>query len=200
MSVYPSSIQYINPVTQSIQYKTLITNFADLGEEKRKAKWAYPKRSVTLKYSALSKDDAETLWQFYLDRQGSYGSFVFFDSTGASSNQNFTYTKEYVGTGDSTTGVFNLPAIDSSGSHVAYLNTSSQGSTRYTFTSKGGANGEDKITFSSTYIPGSSERVLYSFTGRLKIRCRFAEDIYTFENFYDRLIDQGIKLQGLLNA
>ncbi len=198
MSVYPSSISYTNPTVQNIQFKTLFTRFSDLGTESRKAKWAYPKRSFVLKYSALSKTDAEVLWQFYLDRQGSYADFVFFESTGV--GDNYTYTKEYVGTGDSTTAVFNLPAIDSSGSHVVWLNTSSQGSTRYASSAGGGADGEDKITFSTTYIPSSSERVLYSFTGRLKARCRFADDILTFENFYDTIINKGVTLQGLLNA
>ena len=106
MSVYPSSISYTNPTVQNIQFKTLFTKFSDLGTENRKAKWAYPKRSFVLKYSALSKADAEVLWQFYLDRQGSYADFVFFESTGV--GDNYTYTKEYVGTGDSTTAVFNL--------------------------------------------------------------------------------------------
>lgn len=202
MSVYPgsSTISYVSPVVQNIQFKTLISKFANLGTESRKMKWAYPRRSVVLKYSALNKADAQTLWQFYLDRQGSYASFVFYESTGLSSTQNYTYAKEYVGTGDSTTAIFNLPAIDSSASHTVWVNTSSQASTRYAFAPKGGANGADKITFSTTYIPSSSERILYSFTGRLKINCRFANDILTFENFYDTIVNEGITLQGILNA
>jgi uncharacterized protein (TIGR02217 family) len=200
MATYPGSttITYINPVRQTIQFKTLVSKFGDQGEENRKAKWTYPRRNISVQYSALSKADAQTLWQFYLDRKGSYEAFAFFESTGVGSP--YTYSQEYVGTGDSTTAIFNLPAVDSSASHVVWVDSSSQGSTRYSMSYKGGSDGEDKLTFGTTYIPSSTQKILYDFTGRLKIRCRFAVDNLTFENFYDSIVNKGITLQGLLNA
>jgi len=207
MAVFPSpsSVPYTDPVTIEMRFKTLVSNFDDKGEEKRKQKWAYPKRSVSLQYKAISKEEAKTLWQFYQARKGQYESFVWFESTGIGSSAYNTYVDEYVGTGDSTTLVFNLPAINSSSIHKLYIASSSQNSTSYTFAAAAGSNGEDKVTLVSSSaggraVPTSTERITYDFTGRLKIRCRFAEDIFSFENFYDRLCDAGIKLSGILNA
>ena len=207
MAVFPSSISvpYTDPVAIDMRFKTLVSNFDDKGEEKRKSKWAYPKRSVSLQYKAASKSEAKTLWQFYQARKGQYEAFVWFESTGIGATAYNTYVGEYVGTGDSTTLVFNLPAINSSSVHKLYIANSSQDSTSYTFSAKAGSNGEDKVTLVSSSaggrtVPTSTERITYDFTGRLKVRCRFAEDIFSFENFYDRLCDASIKLSGILNS
>jgi hypothetical protein len=115
-----------------------------------------------------------------------------------------SYVDEYVGTGNSTTLVFNLPAVNSSQVHKLYIAGTSQPTSNYTFSAAGGPDGEDKVTVVSSSaggpsVPSSTVRLTYDFTGRLKIRCRFAEDIFSFENFYDRLVNVGIKLSGLLN-
>jgi len=207
MAVFPSStsVPYTDPVAIDMRFKTLVSNFDDKGEEKRKSKWVYPKRNVSLQYKAASKSEAKTLWQFYQARKGQYESFVWFESTGIGATAYNTYVDEYVGTGDSTTLVFNLPAINSSQVHMLYIAGTSVSTTNYTFTAKGGSNGEDKITMVSSAAGGlpfitSTERITYDFTGRLKIRCRFAEDIFSFENFHDRLCNADIKLAGMLNA
>ena len=207
MAIYPNTTDapYSNPVSIGMRFKTLVSNFDDLGEEKRKQKWLYPKREVTLKYESLSKGEAETLWQFYQARGGSYDSFAWFESTGVGVGSYHTYANEYVGTGNSSTLVFNLPAINSSQVHVLYIAGSSIASTNYTFSAGAGTNSEDKITMISSTAGGlpvitSTERITYDFKGRLKIRCRFAEDILSFENFYDRLVNMGIKLNGVLNS
>ena len=206
MAVYPeTSTPYTNPVTMDIEYKTLVSAFDNLGEEKRKQKWLYPKRSVTLKYQGLSKDEAEVLWEFYLSRKGRYNSFSWFESTGLGTTGSYrTYTSEYVATGDSTTLVFVLPAKGSSGSNTVYVNGLVASTSDYTMSYGGGGDGEDKITFLSSDSGGrsvltSTERITYDFGGRLKIRCRFADDIFSFENFYDTIVNSGVKLQGLLN-
>jgi hypothetical protein len=203
MTVYPSSIPYMNPVSITVRQKTLITAFDEEGEENRKQKWIYPKRDVTMSYQALSKDDAEAIYEYYIKRGGSYGSFSWFESSGLGTPR--TYTSEYVGTGDSTTLIFNLPAVESSASHTVYVAGTSANSTNYTFNAGGGPDNEDKITFiaSTTGGPGpptSTEKVTYSFTGRLKIRSRFAEDNLTYQTMYDRLVNTGVKLKGLLNS
>ena len=207
MATYPNTTDapYSNPVSIGMRFKTLVSNFDDLGEEKRKQKWLYPKREVTLKYESLSKSEAKTLWQFYQARRGAYESFVWFESTGIGATAYNTYVNEYVGTGDSSTLVFNLPAINSSSVHTLYSAGVAVSTSDYTFDAKGGSNGEDKITMISSTAGGlpvitSTERITYNFTGRLKIRCRFAEDIFSFENFYDRLVNMGIKLNGVLNS
>ena len=207
MASYPSStsVPYTDPVNIGMRWKTLISNFDNLGEEKRKQKWAYPKREVTLKYEAISKSEAETLWKFYQARGGMYNAFVWFESTGVGTSNYNSYVGEYVGTGDSTTLVWNLPAIDSSGTHALYLAGIAVSTSDYTLAAASGSNSEDKITFVSSSdggspVPTSTERITYDFTGRLKIRCRFAEDIHSFDNFYDRLANTGVKLSGLLNS
>ena len=207
MSIYPSStsVPYTDPVSIGIRFKTIVSNFDELGEEKRKQKWTYPKRNVVLKYGMVAKDEAETLWKFYQARAGKYNSFSWFESTGIGTTAYNSYVGEYVGTGDSTTLVFNLPAIDSSGSHTLYLAGGAVSTSDYVLAALGGPDGEDKITFVSSAagglpVPTSTERITYDFTGRLKIRCRFSEDIFSFDNFYDRLVNAGVKLSGLLNA
>ena len=207
MSIYPSSTSspYTDPVKIGMRWKTLVSNFDNLGEEKRKQKWTYPKREVTLKYEAISKTEAETLWKFYQARGGMYNAFSWFESTALGSSTYNDYEGEYVGTGDSTTLVFNLPAVDSSGVHTLYLAGGAVSTSDYTLSASGGPDSEDKITFVSSSdsglpVPTSTERITYDFTGRLKIRCRFADDIFSFDNFYDRLITAGVKLSGLLNS
>jgi len=207
MAIYPSStaVSYINPITMGMRFKTLISNFDDLGEEKRKRKWTYPKRDVTLKYEAISKSEAAGLWKFYQARHGAYEAFAWYESTALGSTAYNSYVGEYVGTGDSTTLVFNLPAINSSQVHVLYIAGTSQPTTNYTFSAGGGSNSEDKVTVVSSSaggppVPTSTERITYDFDGRLKIRSRFTEDYFSFENFYDRIINSGVKLSGLLNS
>jgi len=204
MTVYPSSIGYQNPIHIDIRYKTLISQFDEDGEEKRRQKWLYPKRDITLQYQALSKSEGETIWEFYCARKGSYGSFSWFEHTGLGSTAYHSYSSEYVATGDSTTLIFSLPSKDST-SYSVNLNAAAVSTSNYTISYGGGSDGEDKLTFISGPAgglgpPGTTQRITCDFIGRLKVRCRFAEDVYSFENFYDRLINSGVQLKGLLNS
>jgi hypothetical protein len=205
MSIYPSTIPYTSPLTVSLRTKTLVSSFDELGAEQRKQKWLYPKREIRLTYPAIEKSEAAVLWKFHMSRGGPYESFSFFESTGSGTASNYNaYVKEYVATGDSTTMVFPLPAKASSASHTVLVSDTIISSSRYTFAAAGGPDGEDKITFKSTATGGlrarSSERITYSFTGRLKVKCRFADDVQDFDSFYDRIATMGVKLKGLLNA
>jgi len=205
MAVYPyTTAPYTDPVKIDVNYKTLISNFDELGAEKRRQKWLYPKRDITVTYKALTKTQAEPLWEFYIARRGSYSAFTFFESTGHGTYR--SYSSEYVGTGDSTTLIFNLPAKGSSGAtHAVNKAGAAVSTSNYTMSFSGGSDGEDKVTFLSTAAgglgpPTSTERITYDFTGRLKTRCRFADDVFSFENFYDTIINFGVKLKGLLNS
>lgn len=209
MAVYPNSSDapYTNPIGLDMRFKTLISNFDDNGVEKRKQKWAYPKRNIKLDYKWISKSEAETLWQFYQARAGSFNSFVWFESTGIGATAYNSYVDEYVGTGDSTTLVFALPAVDSSQVNTFYVSGVAVAATsNYTFDAGGGPDGEDKLTLVSSSDngivgpPSSTERITYDFTGRLKVKCRFANDSFSFDNFYDRLVNSGVELAGLLNS
>ncbi len=203
MAVYPnpSTAPYTDPVTWGMEWKTLYSNYDDLGEEKRKQKWLYPRRNITLKYKALTKDEAEDLYEFYQARKGAYESFVWFESTGIGAYK--TYTSEYVGGMGSTEINFNLPSKGAT-ARTVNVGGAATATSNFTYSSGGGSNGEDKITFVSSSAgglnaPASTQYITYDFTGRLKINCRFAEDNLSWENFYDRIINMGVKLRGLLN-
>lgn len=193
MSVWPalSSVPYIAPITKTIRTKTLIST-VDSEKEFAKQKWLYPKRNWNLKYQGLTIAQARTLWQFFLSRKGQYTSFVIFDTVSD------TYTQEYVGTGDGSATVFNLPSKNAA-SYTLYLNGVSQvESTDYDFYEEGGADGEDKVVFTSA--PTDTYPILWTFTGYLKGRVRFAQDDLSFEVFYSALVNTGITLRGLLNS
>lgn len=195
MAKFPelSSVGYDDSEPVRLRFKTLVSQFDEVGAEQRKQKWLYPRRDVrVLNYKHKSKADARTLWQFYLDRKGPFEAFNLFL---ALSN---TYEGEYVGIGDGSTTVFNLPAKSSS-SYTVYKNGVEQtgSGVDYTFGEGGGTDGADKITF--TAAPASGDKVTYDFTGKLKIRCVFAEDYLDYETFYDRFVTLGIALRGQLN-
>ncbi len=182
-----------NPFQEEIAFKTLATDFEN-GQENTKQKWLYPRRSFTLKYQTITKDEARTLWQFFLDRKGKHEPFNLFLP-----HVNM-YSSEYVATGDGAETVFNLPS-KLAANYTLYQDGAplTEGvSYDYVFDSEGGADGADKITCNTAPPVGS--RLTFTFTGRLKVRAKFAEDMFSFETFYDRLANAGVKLKGLLNA
>jgi hypothetical protein len=194
MTAFPSltTIRYISPFPESLQFKTLISNYEDQGEEQRKQKWLFPKRSITLGYELIDIADAKTLWQFYCARKGSFEAFnLFYDRIDS-------YLYEYVGKGDGVTTVFNLPCSYSS-SRSLYANyTLLTLGADYTFTALGGTDGADRITFNPVLAAGNI--ITLSFTGYLKVRCRFAQDKLDFQTFYRLLTSMQLELKGLLNA
>ncbi len=187
-----STVGYGNPVVEEMQYKTLFTNYDDLGTERRRRKWLYPKRLITLQYSQLSLTEGRTLFDFYIARSGAYEAFTFYKY------ESETYTGEYVGTGDGSTVVMNLPCKGSS-SETVYIDGAEQtgGGTHYTLGAGTGTDGADKVTWVAA--PASGERVTVDFTGYLKIKCRFKDDKMSFETFMNAYRTIGIQLQGLLN-
>ena len=187
-----SSIPYMNPLIIDLRFKTLVSAFDEEGEEKRRRKWLFVKRDVTLSYKYLSRTDARTLWQFYIDRYGSYEAFNFF------LNYLDTYEGEYVGTGDGVETIFNLPSKNGS-TYSIYVDGVLQtgGGVDYDFGTGTGADGADKVTFVAA--PSDGEYITYDFVGILKVRCRFAEDNLSLEQIHNRFVSIGIILRGLLN-
>jgi len=191
MALLPS-VNYGNPVVEDMQFKTLMSNFDNLGVERRKRKWLYPKRTVTLQYNNITLSDARSIFQFYIDRSGAYEAFTFFKY------ETESFEGEYVGTGDGSTVTYDLPCKSSS-ARTLYLNSVAQTDpSDYTFSALGGLDGADQITFISA--PTSGHRIVLDFTGNLKVRCRFKEDNMSFETIYNRFRSFGVELQGLLNT
>lgn len=194
MALFPaySSITYGNPVIEEMQFRTLFSNFDNLGQERRKRKWLYCKRLITLQYTNITKAEGRTLFDFYIARSGAYDAFTFFKY------EYETYTGEYVGTGDGSTVLFNLPCKNSS-ARTVYLDGAEQTvDVDYTYSALGGTDGCDEITMDSA--PASGERLTLDFTGYLKIKCRFKDDNLSFETFMNTYRTVGIQLQGLLNS
>ena len=181
-----------NPLIQDQAYSTLVSGF-ESGAETRKQKRLYPRRHIKLRYRNITRDEARTLWSFHKARRGRLEAFNFFLPWPED------YEGEYVGTGDGSTTSYNAPARDATGVTV-YVDGTAQtgGGTDYTYTQGGGADGADLIEFVSA--PSAGARITMDFSGVLKIRCRYEEDVMEWETFYTRLVTTGLGLRGLLNA
>lgn len=182
----------VNPFSESIEFRTLGSEYEG-GESVTKQKWLFPKRSFPLKYKNITTANARTLWQFFMGRKGKHLPFNVFLPWAS------PYTGEYVGTGTGTTAIYNLPSMLASG-YTVYVGGAEQtgGGVDYTFTAAGGEDGADKITF--TTPPAAGAYITFDFSGRLKVRCKFGEDLMSFDTFYNRLVTTGLTLKGQLNA
>lgn len=189
MAVYPSTPSPTFPYVLEPEWRTLITPFDD-GSEQRRQKWLYSKYNVRLSYYGLSATASNTLWEFYQARKGSYEAFHFFEPLDASS-----HTGLYVGIGDSTTVNFDIPAKETA-SRVTYIN--GVVTTSVSYTTAAGTDGSDRVTFS--VAPTSTETITCDFVGKLRVRCRFAEDNLSREFFNEKLFSYGITLKGLAPA
>ena len=192
MAEYPSTVAYNVPFSVNHLWKTLTSNFDDQGKEKRRRKWLYPKRDISLVYNNnISYIEARTLWQFYLDRHGSYNAFSFFFS------ESDTYEGEYIGTGDGSTVLYDLPGKSTSTRTVYVAGSTMSTGTDYIPSAGVGGDGADIITF--LVAPADGDRITLDFSGLLRVTCRFNEDQLSYEQFYLRLTQMGVQLKGLLN-
>jgi hypothetical protein len=189
MAILPINT-YENPLDEQVEYKTLISQF-DGGAESRKQKYTYPRRNFSLSYKYLSKANALTLWDFYMERKGAYEAFYFVLPW------TNTYTKEYVDSGDGSTVLFNAPS-KSAASYDVYLDNVAQTVTTDYTVGSSGEESTNQITF--VVAPNDGEKITFSFTGYLKVRVRFSEDMFSFQTFYDRLVNTGVKLKGLIHG
>lgn len=199
MALYPTLTEapFIS-IKGSMDQKVLFTNFDGLGKEQRKRKWLYPKRSFELSYSVITDVELLTLTQFYNDRDGSYNSFTFiFPSTYSE-----TYTNEYVGSGDGSTTIYNMPCV--SESRTVYVDGNEQteaadatSSGNYYILEAQGQDGVDSLHLNFT--PTSSQRITCDFTGRLAARCRFDGTIdFNRQKYSFGFNSANTKLKGLL--
>jgi len=192
MAIYPqeSSVKISSPFSEQLQFKTLIGSAGVEGKEIRKRKRLYPRRLITLTYETITHTKARTLWAFYIARGGSYEAFTFYYP------RLDTYIKEYVGVGDGSTVAFDLPFQDGSDISV-YVDNALVNVDDYDVDIDSGTDDCDLLTFDTA--PSNGEKITASFTGYLKLRARFAEDVFDFDTFYRALTTTGIKLQGVLN-
>lgn len=187
-----TSVRPINPLSESIEFRTLSSEY-ESGAQVTKQKRLFPLRAYPLKYKSITKDNARILWQFFMGRKGKHLPFNLFHPF------EDDYIGEYVGTTDGSTTIYNLPSKMASG-YTVYVGgvAKAGGGVDYTFAATGGEDGADKITFAVALAAG--QYITIDFTGRLKVRCKFGEDMMSFETFRNRLVTTGLTLKGLLNA
>jgi hypothetical protein len=191
MEVFPTltSIPPDNPIEETINFKNIQASFGREAEERKKKEWDYPKRDISLKYNRISASDALTLWQFYLARGGSFEAFYFIHPF---IND---YEEEFVDICPGNLEYFLLPSKGAT-NYTLYANgVALNAGSDYYFYSQGSPDGIDYV---EVYPPEQGTVLSWSFTGRLVQRARFEDDSLSFETFYNRLSNIGLKLKGLL--
>ena len=187
MAAFPTSPVPQLPYNIDAVWKTIITAF-DSGVEQRRQKQIYAKFNVTLTYNALTTAEIQTLWNFYMARNGSYESFYFYTLETAD------WDGLYCGTGEGTAITFDIPGKSTS-SQTIYANGSAVSASDYTIVTGGGIEGSDRVTFDTA--PVVNTIITCDFTGFMRIRCRFEEDKMTKSGFSAALFSTGLKLHGL---
>ena len=180
MEVYPIDFPGLPPGTiRQVDFKTVISEL-ERGREFRRRKWVFPKRSFRLKYSYLTKEQADTLWNFFIRHQGAYRPFLF----------RFPYKSwnygEFVAKGDGETKQFDLPATDVSEITVYIDGVPSH----FSLLPGVGDGGKDRIEFPDPPPAGST--ITADFYGYLMITARFAEDSLSSEIWQAYLQNIGI--------
>jgi len=191
MAAFPNSPvpSYEQVVKQ--KYRTLISIF-DSGNEQRRAKWTSNRYDITLQYNALTSTQADTIWDFFKSRQGSYEAFVYF--VGEAEDKSYSLSSEYVATADGASSAFNLPCKHSTITAV-YYNGSLQSTTAWSKSSTNGPDNEDILH--TVGAPSSGTVITISGNGHLKVRCRFANDELSRSLFEKNLYKMQVELTGL---
>lgn len=216
--VYPTTPVPSWPYDIKIRWNTTVSSF-DGGKEQRRQKNLYPKYDVSLTYPVLTESNMQILWSFYQSKKGTYEPFYFY------SLESTEWESCYIGIGDGTTVTFDLPgrstsnviiyqdgvALSATGVSDILLENddileSEAGDTivketldapEYVLHSAGGGGGSDRVTFITA--PAVNDLLTCDFTGYLRIRCRFQEEL-SRSAFTAALYRTGIKLKGLANV
>jgi hypothetical protein len=214
--VYPTTPVPSWPYDIKIRWNTTVSSF-DSGKEQRRQKNLYPKYDVSLTYPVLTAANMQILWSFYQSKKGTYEPFYFY------SLESTTWEGCYIGIGDGVTTTFDIPGRSTSnviiyqdGVELRSAGTSDillenddiltaedddtiirEGPEEYTLYIGGGAASADRVTFATA--PAENDLITCNFTGYLRIRCRFQEEL-SRSAFTAALYQTGIKLKGLANV
>ena len=172
MAVFPESVIPDFPLEIKSELRVIKTQL-DTGVEYRRRKWRFPIRQVTLNFPHLTPDERETLLNFIVSVGNSYQSFYWFDYLTRS------WFDELILRGDGTLTTFTLPGkeIDAATLKVYVDGSLKTAGTDYTFSAGSGPNGEDQITFSTA--PANGALITADFKGKLRLKCRLSEDVYS---------------------
>jgi uncharacterized protein (TIGR02217 family) len=190
--VFPTLPGLAWSVTKAPTFQTRIQR-AVSGRELRALDYPYPLWQFTLVFAFLRDnptagyDELRTLMGFFMSCQGAYGTFLFQDP---SDHQVFG---QYLGTGDSTTLVFQLqrtmgtalpgggfvePILAPNIVSAVYFDGITQSPSSYSVDPDTGL-----LTFAAPPPTGLVITADFSYW----FRCRFVDDSYNFENFMYRL-------------
>lgn len=193
MAIFPETIYPKLPLIIEPEWNTLV-HTTDAGAEQRRQKALYPKFNVRFQLFGKEITDAQTVYDFFMARKGSFESFYFFDPS-PDAGIVTSYDNLYIGAGDASTEVFNLPGKSTS-NQVIYIDGAEQTlTTDYVILTGGGDGSADRVDFVTP--PADSETIACDFTGKLRINCRFAQDKMPKILFMTVLFNYGIELKGL---
>ena len=153
---------------RSIETATTVLRLA--GRERRRILATVPTENLEMRWTPYREDSrwiAEQLAAFFRQTGGPALPFVCYDW-----DYSFGHQRIYVGTGDGTTTVWNLPCRDTA-SNIKVYSDGVEVAAGLTL-SDDGANEAKKATFAAA--PAAGKVLTASFTGQLRIVGRFAED------------------------
>ncbi len=189
MAVFPEDIKISYPIDVEPEWKTQITTMKG-GIEVRRALKTFATYNVSFKSKVITKDEIQTLWAFYMNRKGALEQFYFYVP-----NEIESYTDLFIGYGDGSTTVFDIPG-KSITSGAIYLNgTELTYGTDVTFLIGGGDGNSDRVQFASA--PSWGDLATCDITGKLRIPCRFKSDKLKKSTLAYQVYSTGVKLQGL---
>lgn len=184
----PSVAPQIGSV-RSIRTATNITRM-DSGAERRRVRATIPAEDFDGRWGP--RDDsrwiAEQLSAFFRQTGGPALAFVAYDW-----DYSFGHQRIYVGTGNGTRTVWNLPCRDTA-SAIKVFSDGVEQTTGLTLADTGD-NEAKKATFSTA--PAAGKVLTASFTGQLRVVCRFAEDALRLEHADAGLYGITVSLVGL---
>lgn len=195
MATYPEEPAPTYPFIIEPEWSTTVTPFTS-GKEERRVRRLFAAYNVTVTYGALTQAQAQTVWDFYMARRGSYEAFYVYDLA-ILGLDSWSHDALYLGTGDGSTTTFDIPGRSTSSQKIYNAGTEVD-SADYSILTGGGSSNSDRVTFDTA--PDSGDILTCDFTGALRIRARFAEDKLPRELFTYKLYRYGVQLKGLQAA
>ncbi len=198
--VYPATPKYVYPVKRSAEMKTLRQE-ASSGLEAVASLWLLPIWHWELTYdlmdAAVAGGEFQTLVDFFLARRGAFDTFLFVDLDDQS------VTDQTFGIGNGSTVAFQLNrALIASGFAEPIYNLNGTPVIKDAGVTKTAGvdyniNATGLVTFTYTPVAGHA----LTWTGSYYFRCRFEEDLATFEKFARRLYKNAtVKLRSVKGA
>lgn len=172
MDTFPMIDPSVAPQVGSQRAIVFATQVVETGSgiERRRLLQTYPREAIEAVWGP--RDDsrwvAEQLSAFFRKVGGAAIPFVAYDF-----DYSFGHQRIYVGTGDASQTVWNLPCRDTATSIVIYADGVEVDGADYTL-SDDGDNERKKITFDTA--PTAGKVITSSFVGQRAWVCRFAED------------------------